>query len=57
MDKLAMQITEIMRDPFDAKHLPISNISIDPENDGILKFDIKSTKEKTDTTGKPPARS
>ena len=52
MDKLAMQITEIMRDPFDAKLLPISNISIDPENDGILKFDIKSTKEKTDTTGK-----
>lgn len=52
MDKLAMQITEIMRDPFDAKHLPINNISIDPENDGILKFDIKSTKEKTDTTGK-----
>lgn len=52
MDKLAMQITEIMRDPFDAKHLPISNICIDPENDGILKFDIKSTKEKTDTTGK-----
>lgn len=52
MDKLAMQITEIMRDPFDAKHLPISNISIDLENDGILKFDIKSTKEKTDTTGK-----
>ena len=52
MDKLAMQITEIMRDPFDAKHLPISNISIDPENDGILKFDIKSTMEKTDTTGK-----
>lgn len=52
MDKLAMQITEIMRDPFDAKHLPISNISIDPENDGILKFDIKSSNEKTDTTGK-----
>ncbi len=52
MEKLAMQITEIMRDPFDAKHLPISNISIDPENDGVLKFDIKSTKEKTDTTGK-----
>lgn len=52
MDRLAMQITEIMRDPFDAKHLPISNISIDPENDGVLKFDIKSTREKTDTTGK-----
>lgn len=52
MDRLAMQITEIMRDPFDVKHLPISNISIDPENDGVLKFDIKSTKEKTDTTGK-----
>lgn len=52
MDRLAMQITEIMRDPFDAKHLPISNISIDPGNDGVLKFDIKSTREKTDTTGK-----
>ncbi len=52
MDRLAMQITEIMRDPFDAKHLPISNISIDSENDGVLKFDIKSTREKTDTTGK-----
>ena len=52
MDKLAMHITEIMRDPFDAKHLPISNISIDPENDGVLKFDIKSTREKTETTGK-----
>lgn len=52
MDKLAMQITEIMRDPFDAKHLPISNISIDTKNDGVLKFDIKSTREKTDTTGK-----
>lgn len=52
MDRLAMQITEIMRDPFDAKHLPISSISIDPENDGVLKFDIKSTREKTDTTGK-----
>ena len=52
MDKLAMQITKIIRDPFDAKHLPISNISIDPENDGVLKFDIKSTREKTDTTGK-----
>lgn len=52
MDRLAMQITEIMRDPFDAKHLPISNISIDPENDGILKFDVKSTRKKTDTTGK-----
>ena len=52
MEKLAMQITGIVRDPFEAKHLPMRNLSIDPENDGILKFDIVSSQEKKDTTGK-----
>ena len=50
MDRLAMQITEIVRDPFDARHLPIRNLGIDPENDGVLKFDIQSSQEKKDTT-------
>ena len=52
MDKLAMQITEIVRDPFDAKHLPVRNLTIDPENDNVLKFDIRSTQAKRDTAGK-----
>ena len=52
MDKLAMQITEIVRDPFDAKHLPVRNLTIDPENDNVLKFDICSTQAKRDTAGK-----
>ena len=52
MEKLAMQITGFVRDPFEAKHLPMWNLSIDPENDGILKFDIVSSQEKKDTTGK-----
>ena len=52
MDKLAMQITEIVRDPFDAKHLPIRNLTIDPDNDNVLKFDIRSSQAKRDTSGK-----
>ena len=50
MEKLAMQITEIVKDPFEARHLPIRNLSIDPENDNVLKFDIQSTQEKKDTS-------
>lgn len=50
MEKLAMQITEIVKDPFDARHLPIRNLSIDPENDNVLKFDIQSSQEKKDTS-------
>lgn len=50
MEKLAMQITEIVKDPFEARHLPIRNLSIDPENDNVLKFDIQSSQEKKDTS-------
>lgn len=50
MEKLAMQITEIVKDPFEARHLPIRNLSIDPENGNVLKFDIQSTQEKKDTS-------
>ena len=50
MEKLAMQITEIVKDPFEARHLPIRNLSIDPGNDNVLKFDIQSTQEKKDTS-------
>ena len=50
MEKLAMQITEIVKDPFEARHLPIRNLCIDPENDNVLKFDIQSSQEKKDTS-------
>lgn len=50
MEKLAMQITEIVKDPFEARHLPIRNLSIDSENDNVLKFDIQSSQEKKDTS-------
>ena len=50
MEKLAMQITEIVKDPFEARHLPIRNLSIDPKNDNVLKFDIQSSQEKKDTS-------
>lgn len=50
MEKLAMRITEIVKDPFEARHLPIRNLRIDPENDNVLKFDIQSSQEKKDTS-------
>lgn len=50
MEKLAMQITEIVKDPFEARHLPIRNLRIDSENDNVLKFDIQSSQEKKDTS-------
>ncbi len=52
MAKLAMQITEIVKDPFDAQHLPIRDIAIDADNDKVLKFDIQSSQVKRDSTGK-----
>ena len=52
MAKLAMQITEIVKDPFDAQHLPIRDLAIDADNDKVLKFDIQSSQAKRDSTGK-----
>ena len=49
MDKLAMQITEITRDPYDAQHLPLR---LELKEDKYFQFDIKSKTEKRDSTGK-----
>ena len=49
-EKMAMRLTEVTGDPFDAKHLSIKGLEIDNEDDGYLKFDVASTREKTDTT-------
>ncbi len=52
IEKLAMQITEITKDPFDAQHLPIRELNIDKGNDKVLKFNIESSQFKKDSTGK-----
>ena len=41
MGKLASQVTEIVRDPFDAQHLPIQNLTL--VDDKNFEFEIKST--------------
>ena len=49
MDRLAMQITEITRDPYDAQHLPLS---LTLKEDKYFQFDITSKTEKKDTSAK-----
>ncbi len=51
MEKLAMDLTEIVKDPFDAQHIPIQNLRL--EEDKYFTFSIKSTadtKDKKDST-------
>ena len=48
MEKLAMQLTEIVKDPFDAQHIPITGLKL--KDDKIFTFDIRSTQDKVDTT-------
>ena len=51
MEKLAMQLTEITKDPFDAQHIPITGLKL--KDDKYFEFDIRSTQdkvEKPDTT-------
>ena len=60
MEKLAMQLTEITKDPYDAQHIPITGLKL--KDDKVFTFDIRSSQdkvEKPDTTkagkGKKPA--
>ncbi len=51
MDRLAMELTEIVKDPFDAKHIPFEKLKLN--EDKYFTFDIKSTadiKDKKDST-------
>ena len=41
MEKLAMQLTEITKDPFDAQHIPITGLKL--KDDKLFTFDIRST--------------
>ena len=47
MDKLAMQITEIVKDPFDAQHLPIRALKL--KDDKAFTFEITSSVEEKDS--------
>ena len=49
LDKLAMQVTEITRDPYDAQHLPLR---LELKDDKYFLFDITSKTEKRDTSAK-----
>ena len=52
-DKMAADITRIVKDPFDGKHLPIDRIRF-VKNETAFQFEVKSTEEveKKDTTKK-----
>ena len=47
MEKLAMEVTQITRDPFDAQHLPIQGLKL--KDDKYFQFDIQGTQEVPDT--------
>jgi len=52
--KLAAQLTEIVKDPFDSQNIPITNLKL--KDDKKFTFEIKSTLEidgKDEKTGKP----
>lgn len=53
LEKLAMQISEIVKDPFDAQHLPLANLEL--KDDTKFTFEIKST-QKVDKKEKKPQK-
>ncbi len=48
--KLARQLTEIIRDPFDDRHLPLQKLRL--RDDSYFTFQVTSTLDKVDSTGK-----
>jgi dipeptidyl aminopeptidase/acylaminoacyl peptidase len=52
-DRLAAQLTRVIKDPFDAQHMGIENLKFLREDD-IISFEVKSSEEieKKDTTKK-----
>ena len=50
-DELASQLTEIVRDPYDAQHLPVRNLKA-KEDGKTFTFEVTSTKEVKDEKGK-----
>ncbi len=50
-DKLASQLTEIVHDPFEARHLPISNLKL-KEDDRTFTFEVVSSQYEEDKKDK-----
>ncbi len=48
MEKLAMELTSIVKDPFDAQHIPIRDLKL--KDDKAFTFSIKSTVDEKDST-------
>ncbi len=48
MDRLAMQVTEITHDPYDAAHLPLK---LELKEDKYFQWDMESRTEKRDSAG------
>ncbi len=48
MEKLAMEVTSIVRDPFDAQHLPLTGLEL--KDDKVFRFNVASTRDVPDTT-------
>ena len=48
--RLARELTEIVRDPFDERHLPIQKLRL--KEDKSFTFQVTSTQDKIDSTGK-----
>ena len=46
MERLAMELTQIVRDPFDAQHIPFKGLEL--KDDRYFRFDITSTREVPD---------
>ncbi len=46
MDKLAMQLTEIVKDPYDARHIPMQGLEL--KDDKYFLFNIRSTADTKD---------
>ena len=46
MERLAMQLTNTIRDPFDARHIPFRNLEL--RDDKVFTFEIKSTIDTVD---------
>jgi dipeptidyl aminopeptidase/acylaminoacyl peptidase len=44
LEKLAMELTTIVKDPYDAQHIPFQKLKL--KDDKVFTFDIKSTQDK-----------
>ena len=54
-EDMAARLTEIVQDPFEARHLPIRHLKAS-EDGRSFTFEVTSSREKKDSTGKPDGK-